>query len=132
MKRTTPKAGRSSLAEHRPCERQTPAKNVRRRPQADLEDARRELADVSSARDAAVADADARDVALARADAERRAARAAANAAAAEVATLKDALLRPPDPIPEAPAPAPAAEAPRTGFAALLNAFVDDELGGIG
>ena len=123
MKRTTPKAGRSSLAEHRPCERQTPAKNVRRRPQADLEDARRELADVSSARDAAVADADARDVALAR---------AAANAAAAEAATLKDALLRPPDPIPEAPAPAPAAEAPRTGFAALLNAFVDDELGGIG
>ena len=55
------------------------------------------------------------------------AARAAAMAACADVAALKDVLLRPPDPVPVVEREASVSK-PRRGFAAWLNEIVDAEL----
>ena len=56
-----------------------------------------------------------------------QAARAAAQAACADVAALKDVLLRPPDPVPVVEREASVSK-PRRGFAAWLNEIVDAEL----
>ena len=52
---------------------------------------------------------------------------AAAQAACADVAALKDVLLRPPDPVPVVEREASVSK-PRRGFAAWLNEIVDAEL----
>ena len=95
--------------------------------ETELENARAANEDLVKEKDERAADLTKADLGAARAAAEARAARAAAAAAVCEVAKLKDALLHRPDPVPAAPDATNGAAKP-TGFAALLNGFIDDEL----
>jgi DNA repair exonuclease SbcCD ATPase subunit len=95
--------------------------------EGDVEDAQQQIRELEASLKAARASEQARDVAAARAEAECQAARAAAMAACADVAALKDVLLRPPDPVPVVEREASVSK-PRRGFAAWLNEIVDAEL----
>ena len=95
--------------------------------EGDVEDAQQQIRDLEASLKTARASEQARDLAAARAKAECQAARAAAQAACADVAALKDVLLRPPDPVPVVEREASVSK-PRRGFAAWLNEIVDAEL----
>ena len=95
--------------------------------EGDVEDAQQQIRDLEASLKSTKTENIRLDVAAARAEAECQAARAAAQAACADVAALKDVLLRPPDPVPVVEREASVSK-PRRGFAAWLNEIVDAEL----